>query len=364
LAQQVGESVVKTGRFEEDLYAAGGSVTVRAEARDDVLVAGGTVVVDGQVGGGVLAAGGQVDVGAKVANDVRAAGGTVRLTGEVGDEAMLAGGNVAMLPGSSVRGRAWLAGGLVEMAGRVGKLRAAGSKVVVSGEVAGDAELAAERVEIRPTARIHGDLSYASSKEARIDPGARIDGKVTRRAAEGPERGLGGRIAWGVAWLAGLFLAALVLLFLFPRFSVAAARDMEAEPARCLGLGLLLLLGLPVAVVFLFVTVVGIPLGLAGLALYPVLLLAGYLTAAVALGDAGLRRLAKETDPTTAKRLLSIAAALLLLRLARLVPIAGVVVLFAVLLFGLGALALGGYRTYRGAGGAKLAAAGPAPRAG
>ncbi len=360
LAQEAGGDVVRTGRVDEDLYAAGGSVDLRVEARDDVVTAGGRVLVDSQVGGSVLTAGGRLDVLGTVGNDVRAVGGTVRVGARIGDEATLAGGTVELLREASVAGRASLAGGTVEVAGSVGKdLRAAGGNVIVSGEVAGDAELAGGRITIRPSARIHGDLSYASAQEARIEPGARIDGKITHRVLE--HRGRGWKVLWKVLWLAGLFAAALVLLLVFPRFSVAAAREAEAEPARCLGLGLLVLLGVPVAIVLLFATVVGIPLALAGTALYPVLLLGGYLTAAIALGDAGLRRLANVAEPSRAQRVLAVAVALVALRIVRLVPIAGALVLFAALLFGLGALALRGWTVYRGSGaGPPMASGAPA----
>jgi hypothetical protein len=248
-----------------------------------------------------------------------------------------------------VRGRAFLAGGLVEMAGKVAKgLRAGGGTVVLSGEVAGDADVAAEHLEVRSTARIGGNLSYASPNEARIDPGARIEGKVLRRHPEAEAGSRAGRVAWEALWLVGLLAASWVLQLLFPRFFLAAARQVESEPARCLGLGLLALLGVPIAVLVLFLTAVGIPLGLMALALYLALLPAGYLTATLALGDAGMRRLAKVAEPSAAQRLLAVAAALVLLRLLRLLPVAGALVLFAALLLGLGALALRGHQIYRG----------------
>ncbi len=57
-AQETGDSITRTGRVSEDLYAAGAQVTIAAEVDGDVIVAGGRVVVDQRVTGDVMAAGG------------------------------------------------------------------------------------------------------------------------------------------------------------------------------------------------------------------------------------------------------------------------------------------------------------------
>jgi cytoskeletal protein CcmA (bactofilin family) len=365
--QEAGASIVKTGREAEDLYLAGASVEVSGDVRGDLVAAGGNVVAGGQIRGGVLAVGGQVVVSGKVQEDVRAFGGTFRLEGQVGHDVAVAGGNVALSSGASVAGRAMLAGQKVEVAGKVGRqLKAAGAHVAILGEVGGDADVAAEVVEIGPAARIAGDLTYTSPTEAHIAPGARIAGTVVHHPGEhAPGASRPGRLLWGALMLAGHFLAAVLFLLAFPRFSIVAARHVGDEPVMSLGLGLALLVAWPFAALVLVATVVGLPLGLAALAFYLVLLFAAYLATAVALGDLALGLVEKQpgAEPALAARFLSVAGALLVLRLVRLVPLLGGTIGVLAVVFGLGALGIELYRTYRGAGGASVSAHGPASKA-
>jgi len=354
-AQEAGASIVKGGHEEEDLYLAGASVDVSADVHGDLVAAAGNVVAGGQVRGSVLAAGGQVVVSGKVQRDVRAIGGTVRLDGQVGHDAAIAGGSVALSPGASVAGRALLAGQKIEVAGKVGRgLKAAGDLVAILGEIGGDADVAAEVVEIGPEARIGGDLTYTSPNEAHIAPGARIAGTVVHHLGEhAPGASRPGRLLWGALMIAGHFLAALLFLLVFPRFAVVAARHVGDEPVMSLGLGLALMVGWPFAALLLAATVVGLPLGLAALVFYLVLLFAAYLATAIALGDLALGLVQKDPEaaPTRAARLLSVAGALLVLRLVRLVPLLGGTIGVLAVVFGLGALGIEIYRTYQGAGG-------------
>jgi len=355
MAQEAGASIVKSGREEADLYLLGASVDVSADVRGDLMAAAANVVAGGEIWGSVLVAGGQVVVGGKVKADVRAIGGTVRLDGQVGHDAAAAAGSVTVSPGASVAGRALLAGQRIEVAGKVGRqLKAAGELVAILGEVGGDADVAAETVEIGPKARIAGNLTYTSPNEAHIAPGARIAGKVVHHLGEhAPGASRPGRFLWAALMIAGHLLAALLFLVVFPRFAVVAARHVGDEPVMSLGLGLALMVGWPFAALLLGVTVVGLPLALAALAFYLVLLFAAYLATAIALGDLVLGLLQKDPDaaPTLAARLLSIAAALLVLRLVRLVPLLGGTVGVLAVVFGLGALGIELYRTYQGAGG-------------
>jgi len=354
-AQEAGASIVKGGREDEDLYLAGASVDVSADVRGDLMAAAGNVVSSGLIRGSVLAAGGQVVVGGKVQGHVRAIGGTVRLDGKVGQDAAIAGGSVAVTRGASIAGRALLAGQRIEVAGKVGRhLKAAAEFVAILGEVGGDASVAAEVVEIGPEARIAGDLTYTSPKEAHVAPGARIAGKVIHHVGEhAPGASRSGRVLWGALMLAGHFVAALLFLLVFPRFSIVAARHVGDEPVMSLGLGLALMVGWPFAALLLAATVVGLPLGLAALAFYLVLLFAAYLATAIALGDLalGLLQVGPGAAPARAARLLSIAGGLLVLRLVRLVPLLGGTIGVLAVVFGLGALGIELYRTYRGAGG-------------
>lgn len=346
LAQQAGPTVIQRGEIREDSYLAGGTVYGLASVRGDLTAAGGQVTIENEVTGDVLAAGGSVTVRARVGDDVRAGGGNVTLAGEIGDDAIAAGGSVMLAPGAAVGGRAWFAGGNIEVHGKVAKtLRAAGGHITIGGDIGGDAELAGERIDIGPGAVIHGNLHYRSRHEARIDSGAKIIGTITRE--ELPVRAGGAAFA-RLGFIASLMLAAIVLYLLFPNASLSAARAMRDAPWKSLGLGLALLVGIPLVIVLLFVTLLGVWLALSLLALYLVFLLLGYLTGVLCLGDIGLGLIVpKKKKPTRAWRALSIVAVLVALWVIGFIPVLRGLVGFAVLLFGLGGLALFLARGYR-----------------
>ncbi len=347
-AQDAGEDITKTGTITEDLYLAGGRVSVRADVKGDVIAAGGRISIDQQIAGDVIAAGGWVDIGATILDDVRAAGGKVSISGHIGDDAIIAGGNVSLTPSATVGGRAWLAGGEIDIAGQIAKdLKAAGGTIIISGEIQGDVELISEKIEILPTARIKGNLSYSSARDASIDPAAQIFGQITRRPLEPAQRLTPVHKAGpSIAFLVGLMITGIVLFLALPNFSVSAARTIESDAWKSLGLGLAVLVTTPVVTILLMITIIGIPLGLVLLALYLVFLLAGYLTGALYLGDIAMRWSSGKLELSTFWRILSIVGALIALAIIALIPIIGGVLAFLVLLFGLGALELRTYRVY------------------
>jgi hypothetical protein len=127
---------------------------------------------------------------------------------------------------------------------------------------------------------------------------------------------------------------------------------IATEPGKSLALGFALLASLPVAGLLLLITVIGIPLGLAVLLAYPVVLLVGYLTAGLCLGDALAAALMRRSaaPPGTAPRIGGLTVALIGLALAASLPYLGWVLLLAAIIAGVGALALRLYRAYAAPG--------------
>jgi hypothetical protein len=347
-AQQFGESVVQRGRVQEDLYLAGGNVSVQAQVEGDVSAAGGRVAIEDTVGGDVAAFGGSIDLRATVRDDARLGGGEVDVRGSIGDDLLAAGGHVNIAPEARIGGRAWLAGGTLEISGRVGKgLKAAGGEIVIAGEILGDAELLGETIELRPGAVIHGQLKYRSPHAAKIDPEARVLGAVVQMPLEAPPAARAGQAGGRVFMLLSLFVTALALYLLFPRFALASARDVRAAPWQALALGLAVLASGPLVVILLLASVVGLWLGLSLLVLYLVLLLLGYLTGVLFVADAGLQRLGKSGEAGKGWVIAALAATLVLLALLRWVPVLGGLIAFLLLLAGLGALTRALWRRYQ-----------------
>ncbi|HET9488624.1 MAG TPA: polymer-forming cytoskeletal protein [Methylomirabilota bacterium] len=341
-AQEAGTTVVLRGKLTDNAYVAGGTVDVFAEAERDLVVAGGTITIREVVKGDIAVAGGSVNLTARVGDDVRAAGGSLIVGGEVGRDLVAVGGTVTLAPESRVGGRAWLAGGDVTVAGQLARgLRVAAGSVRLAGAVDGDVEITAGTIEILPTARIRGNLTYTSPDAAEIDPGAQIQGRVTHRRLEAAARAeQAGRAFFGVArvvLLVGLILFAVVLLLLVPGFMVSAGWRIRTHFWKSLGLGLLIFVVMPLVAVLVIATIIGLPLGLTLAALYPVLLIVGYLTTAVFVGELGARLSARGSELTTGRRVLWLVVALIVLGLASTVPIVGWMLAWLAVVIGLGA---------------------------
>ena len=96
-------------------------------------------------------------------------------------------------------------------------------------------------------------------------------------------------------------------------------------------------------------SLVGLPVGLALVALYFVALLAGLVTTAYCLGALEAHLLKREAaGPTRGQQALMLLAGVLTLAVLRALPIVGGLVVFVSVLFGLGALALWSYQGLRG----------------
>ena len=344
------------GSFGDDRYVAGDDVMLEEDVAGDALVVGGRSEVAGRVAGDALVTGGTVDVRGEIDEDVYAAGGDVRIEALVRGNLRAAGGSVSLEPTGRVDGNATLAGGNVDVYGTVGRgLQAFGGRIRLDGEVGGDVEVASDNVRIGPNARIGGRLLYRGPGMPEVADGAVIAGGIEkqRRAFKdiGPESGIG-RVATGVMralWFAGVLLVGVLFVALFPDFSRQVAATVRTDVVASIGLGLALLVAVPVVAVVLFVTIVGIPLGFAVLLGYALLLMLGYMTGALALGDFLLGKAKPAEVRSAGWRILFLVAALVLIALVRRIPAVGELAVFVLFLAGFGAFSLRALRGYRGA---------------
>jgi cytoskeletal protein CcmA (bactofilin family) len=332
-----------------NVYLAAGVARTPGPVAGDFFAAGGRISIDHEVGGEAMVAGGSVRVGAPVREDLFAVGGSVEIASSIGDDASVAAGDITISKDGRIDGRAWLAGGSVEIDGELARgARIFADRVRISGRIAGTLRIVADRIEILPGARLDS-LRYTSRSEPRIASDAEIAGPIVRVPQLKPEQQSAPRPSreWVAPVVhAGLWAAGILMLLAFPRFTVAAQDRLRASPWPSLALGAALVFTVPIAAVVLAVTVVGIPVALALLALYGVLLLAGLLTALFFVAERMGRILRRGREPSIIWRIGLLFAALVLVALAGRLPFAGCVLLCLGLLFGVGALALELYHRY------------------
>lgn len=338
----------------DDYFSAGSTAELDKRVEGDAFLAGGRAAVRGPVKGDVVLAGGDINVSDTVGQDLYAGGGSLVLSSQVAGNARIACGQVIISQRGGIVGKGTVAAANFRLAGRVGRyLVVYAESVRIDGEVGGDLHIAARSIEIGPDAKIRGKLFYRSPQQAKIDPAAQIAGGVTREELNWPRQEVDSmaRIAtWiSVALLAlSLLVVGAIMILAFPDFSAAAALTVRSDPWKSLGLGFALLLCIPVGAVLLMITVVGAPLGLLLLFFYPVMLLLGYLTGALFLGDRVATWIARRRGVVVKAgwRYVALALALSALVLICKVPFAGAVVLFLTLLLGLGAFWLRAFRGY------------------
>lgn len=343
-----GEDLVigKDEVVEGDLYAVASTLRVEGTVRGDLIALARTVTVSGRVEQDLLVAAGETRVTGEVGGSIRATAGTLELSGRVGQDAAVAGGEVILGRSGEVRQDLMAAGGKLRVLGPVGgTARVAADELLLDAAVAGDVRARAGTFTVGERAGVAGLLSYAASGPVSLSERARL-GKVERQPA--PAR-LSPAAAFLLGWLrlaVGLFALGLLFRLVAPRWSRSAVSALRTAPGRSVAFGALALLAAPLLAVLIFLVggLVGgwwigfIVLGALALGLALTFPLVGLLAGEWAAGRFGKGR---------GRLALPLAGATLALGLALRVPLLGVLVGLAVVLFGLGALLLGGWNLRR-----------------
>ena len=325
-----------------DTFVTGDSPRVAQPVKGDLIAAGGDLRIAAPVAGDVIAVGGAVRIEAPAGQDLYAAGCHMDLAGVVARNARVAGCSVSLAPQARIAGNASLAGGRIEVLGSVGGyLQAAGGRVLIDGRVDGDVEAAAGELELGPQARIAGKLRYRSGAPVRQDADAQVQGGIER--LEMPVHQVTKRspapAAFGI-WTLGLMALAAVLVAAMPGFFGRVADAARGRFGWSLLAGFLALVAIPAAIVVLLVTVIGIPLALLAVLGYLALLLVGYVSAGIALGNLALRKWLATRAARKGWQALFAAIGVLAIGLVALIPWLGALVAFFALIAGMGALLL------------------------
>ena len=330
-----------------DYFGAGASAGPATPVQGDAFVTGGEVTLNSPVEGDAVLSGGSIHVGERIGSDLYAAGGDVLVDAGVGHNARLAGGRIQVTRHADIAGRMTIAGSSIRMDGRVGgALTVYGDSVVIDGEVNGGVAVVARELEVGPNARIDGRLTYRTARVPRISPQAVISGGARRSELEFPGKNLepvARAVIWaGVAmFTSGLFLMGVLIVLLAPRASASIVRQLRSQPLASFLLGFALVVCIPVAAVLATVSVIGIPLGLMLLFIWPIIVTLGYLVGVIFCADALAALVARGREAGRALRISGLALVLIALMLLSRVVVIGVPLILLLLFAGTGALVLG-----------------------
>ena len=329
-----GEIVTQRGTLNDDYYAAGGTVDINALISGDVVVAGGELFIGHHIKGDVIAAGGSVNLRGDIEDDVRVAGGDILIDANIGDDLIASGGRINISSSSVVAGEAWLAGGDVNIAGTVNNnVHIGAGSVRISGFVHGDVTIEAGEIHIMEGAFIDGSLRYKSPHEAYIHADAKISGDVIYEQVEWEYTHSG----TGIFFVITMVVASMVLYKLLPNFTMSSVARISSDPLKSLGAGFLVLVIAPLTAALLMAIVLGFWVGLSIMALYLVALLVGFLCSCFYVSDWVAKRFKKDIS-TTGRRFISVSLAIIVLGLLSNIPLIGGLLIFVLLLLGLGAV--------------------------
>jgi cytoskeletal protein CcmA (bactofilin family) len=372
---------------DDDLYAAGDTVTVDGTIRGDAFLAGRTVIVNGSIEGALFAAAQTVIVNGTVGGSARVAAEAIAIGpgAMIGRDLLVLGYSLETRPGSTV-GRdvavasyqALLAGSVARhVSGALGGLELRGP---ISGDVRVEVGDRGPDASTRPFAGppVPGVAIPPVPPGLTVAPPAAIGGALAYTARE--QYPITGQVAGGVQWTprqeqerpAGdsrqplahalqrfltLALVGLLLLWLAPRWLAGLAQIVETQPLPTLGWGVVAGVAFVGAVMALAVIAVALAVlfGVATLAELAVLALGlgflaevvgfvafavvtGYI-AQVAVGYVGGRWILQTLRPDwTTGRPLPLIIGLLLFVLLSAVPVLGAFLQLVVAILGLGAV--------------------------
>lgn len=259
--------------------------------------------------------------------------------GQAQDQVMLS-GSVAVPKGTTVgevvvfHGRALISG---SVQGDVVVLD--GPVTIDGGYVTGDIVTLHGVIHVTGTSLIGGTV--LGGGHVVVDPGAKVRGDVrehVRFTLEGPVAALGVFLG-SVALAVSVLLLGLLLGFVAPRACERVATAARTAPFASLGWGVLVAICLPVVCVLAIASIVGLPLGLAGLLAVGLVFLTGLAFTAWAIGRAIVK--------PPGRRVLAFLAGWGIVAVAGVIPFVQIGVWGLGGAFGLGAMTVGIWRSRR-----------------
>ncbi len=330
-AQTFNPKIAKGDTVDSSLYVASQDVVVDGVVNGDVHCVGQSVTINGTINGDVLCAGQHLRINGTVNGNIRVAAQEVTIAGKVTRGATIAGDKVT-----------------IERDARIGRdVTIASSNAVVNGSIGRDAVLASGQAQVdnkigrnlrfdgaalrlKDAAMIGGSLTYTSEKAVDKASGAYIGGSTDHKAPKKSTMPWGLNAAEAITMLLALVLFSMALVLLLPRAVHATSQVAVKSLGKSILIGLASLLAVPLLIAVLASTIVGMPLaflvGILGLIL---LLISGPITAYYL----GSMFLAKSKNPIHMMLLGSVVLVLLYM-----VPVVGVIVMFAAYLIGSGAI--------------------------
>ncbi len=328
--------------YQGDYFAFGDSVEISGEVNGDVYILANQIVIDGKINGDVIAAGGSIDISGIVAHNVRSVAGQVLISGNVGNNVTALAGNVQLLASATVGNNVVITAGNVDLSSKIGSdATIVASNLRISSYIANKIQAYVGQLRITSKAHIGGSIDYRSSTTAWIDQGAVVQGQITHHPSLVHElvkgtwiQGLlvGGKVVALLMNFIYTLVVGIILIKMFPKNLESALHVLKTHPWKAFSWGLMLLILLPLASLILLMTILGVPFALTLIAANII----GFYTAKIySVFWISNWVFGKFKFRVNRLPILTLGLALYFLLIS--IPILGIIISFAAMLFGLGA---------------------------
>ncbi len=356
LPQQAGAAEVRRGRsilvpagdvVHNDLIVAGPSVRIDGTVEGDVIAFTRNLTVTGHVTGDVIAFAGETVIDGNVDGNVRVFSRSVILQGIVGKNVTAFANSVDLISKATVSGGMIVFAAEADLDGKMQRdLLGMIGRTDLDGLIGGQAWIRGGSLVVASTAEIRGPATFEGPQQPVVEAGAKLASPIRTEITQEIQRtrrSAARVVIRAIFGYAGALVVGILLLVIFPGFFRATLRE-TGSIGLPIGIGALALIAgaflLVLGVLLLFV---GVGAGVAGALAYAPILYVAQVFVGTWLGN----RIMGETAALTSAVAGRMAVGLLILHVARLIPILGGLVGLVVLLWGTGAVLAGFYRMSR-----------------
>ncbi|NCN52355.1 hypothetical protein GW943_00900 [Candidatus Parcubacteria bacterium] len=331
---RTGESVTITNAQEvsDDLYGAGGTVSISGSVMGDAYLAGGTVVINAPISSDLVVAGGTVQVHAPVSDDVRVGGGEVVIADTVGGDVFVIGGVLRILSTAKITGDIIFFGGELIVEGPVaGSIFGSADSARIDTSIGGSIDIKTARaLTLGDRAEVLGDIAYTGGAEMVRAQNAVVVGNIQHREQETPAFSGAGFV---VPILIAMF-AALTAFLVFRKQVTTVVRTRGKYGVHGL-IGLAALIVVPFVSLILSLSILGIYVGIFILLCYVALLIAAWVMSGIFLGTLCMEYILKKENEVSLR---SVLVGTLAFQVLILIPFIGPLLAIATFLVVLGSM--------------------------
>ena len=330
-----------------DLIATGPSVRIDGTVEGDVIAFTRSLTVTGHVTGDVIGFAGETLIDGTVDGNVRIFTRSVVMQGLVAKNITAFANAVDFTPKATVGGGVILFANEADLDSKIQRdLLAIAAKTNVEGSIGGQAWIRGGSLTVESGAEIHGPATFEGPQQPVVESGAKLASPIQTEITQEMRRNRRStaRVATRAVFsYAAALLVGILIFAVFPGFFRLALRETNSIGLP-IGIGALALISAAFLVVAgLLLLFVGVGAGVAGVMGFAPILYVAQVFVGMWLGNKILGEPAMVTSAVAGR----MAVGLLILHVARLIPILGGLVGLVVLLWGTGAVLMAFYRMSR-----------------